>query len=192
MRLPNLKNDTAVKIAKSCGFKTSRYLCLISKLKQPQVPVTILPGRIVCSAIYSHGSPVFTLYSKHDNPLQWRLNERGGVSNHRCLHCLLNCWFKRRSNKTSKLCITVFCVGNSPVTGEFPAQRPVKRKMFPFDDVIMQTRLLVQHVSSPTGSTKSLFLSVVLRKCHSRQLQIATMPIGAQLAYTKNPMSQIK
>ena len=27
--------------------------------------------------------------------------------------------------------------GNSPVTGEFPAQRPVTRKMFPFDDVIM-------------------------------------------------------
>ena len=28
--------------------------------------------------------------------------------------------------------------GNSPVTGEFPAQRPVTRKKFPFDDVIME------------------------------------------------------
>ena len=27
--------------------------------------------------------------------------------------------------------------GNSPVTGEFPHKRPVTRKMFPFDDVIM-------------------------------------------------------
>ena len=27
--------------------------------------------------------------------------------------------------------------GNSPVTGEFPTQRPVTRKKFPFDDVIM-------------------------------------------------------
>ena len=27
--------------------------------------------------------------------------------------------------------------GNSPVTGGFPAQGPVSRKMFPFDDVIM-------------------------------------------------------
>ena len=30
--------------------------------------------------------------------------------------------------------------GNSPVTGEFPAQRPVMRKMFPFDDIIMYLR----------------------------------------------------
>ena len=28
---------------------------------------------------------------------------------------------------------------NSPATGEFPAQKPVTRKMFPFDDVIMKT-----------------------------------------------------
>ena len=30
--------------------------------------------------------------------------------------------FRRRSKKTSKLCATGLCVGNSPVTGEFPAQ----------------------------------------------------------------------
>ena len=30
--------------------------------------------------------------------------------------------FRRRSKKTSKLCATSLCVGNSPVTGEFPAQ----------------------------------------------------------------------
>ena len=31
--------------------------------------------------------------------------------------------FRRRSKKTSKLCITGLCKGNSPVTGEFPSQR---------------------------------------------------------------------
>ena len=36
-----------------------------------------------------------------------------------------------------KLRVTGLCEGNSPVTGEFPAQRPVTRKIFPFDDVIM-------------------------------------------------------
>ena len=61
--------------------------------------------------------------------LQWRHNERGGVSNHQCLHCVLNCWFRRGSKKTSKLRVTGLCAGNSPVTGEFPAQRPVTRKM---------------------------------------------------------------
>ena len=36
--------------------------------------------------------------------------------------CLLNRSFGRRSKKTSKLRVTGLCVGNSPETGEFPAQ----------------------------------------------------------------------
>ena len=36
--------------------------------------------------------------------------------------CLLNCLFRRRSKKISKLCVTGLCVGNSTVTSEFPAQ----------------------------------------------------------------------
>ena len=35
--------------------------------------------------------------------------------------CLLNCLFRHRSNKTSKLRVTGLCVGNSPVTCEYPA-----------------------------------------------------------------------
>ena len=54
--------------------------------------------------------------------LQWRQNEHDGVLNHRRLHWLLNCWFKWRSKKPSKLRITGLCVGNWPATGEFPAQ----------------------------------------------------------------------
>ena len=53
---------------------------------------------------------------------QWRHNERHGVSNHKPHECLLNCLFRLRSKKTSKLRVTGFCAGNSPVTGEFPAQ----------------------------------------------------------------------
>ena len=37
--------------------------------------------------------------------------------------CLLNRLFRWRSKKTSKLRFTGLCAGNSPVTGEFPAQR---------------------------------------------------------------------
>ena len=59
----------------------------------------------------------------HKVPLQWRHNEIDGVSNHRRLHYLLNCCFRYRSKKTSKLRVTDLCVGNSPVTGEFPAQK---------------------------------------------------------------------
>ena len=53
--------------------------------------------------------------------LQWRHNERHGVSNHQRLDCLL--CFRCRLKKTSKFRVTGYCAGNSPVTVEFPAQR---------------------------------------------------------------------
>ena len=46
-----------------------------------------------------------------------------GVSNRQPHDCLLNHLFRHRSKKTSKLRVTGLCAGNSPVTGEFPAQR---------------------------------------------------------------------
>ena len=55
--------------------------------------------------------------------LQWRHNGHGGVSNHQPHDCLLNSLFRRRSKKIWKLRVTGLCEGNSPVTGEFPAQR---------------------------------------------------------------------
>ena len=57
------------------------------------------------------------------NSLQWRHNGHDGVSNHQTHECLRNRLFMRRSKKTSKLRVTGFCPGNSPVIGEFPAQR---------------------------------------------------------------------
>ena len=54
--------------------------------------------------------------------LLWRHNGRDGVSNQQPHDCLLNRLFRRRSKKTSKLRVSDLCVGNSPVTGEFPAQ----------------------------------------------------------------------
>ena len=53
--------------------------------------------------------------------LQWRHNERVGVSNHQPPDWLLNCLFMA-SKKTSKLRVTGLCAGDSPVAGEFPAQ----------------------------------------------------------------------
>ena len=54
--------------------------------------------------------------------LQWRHTGLVGVSNQQPNNCLLKRLFRRRSKKTSKLRVTGLCVGNSPVTGEFPAQ----------------------------------------------------------------------
>ena len=62
--------------------------------------------------------------NSHDTErsLQWRHNGRHGVSNHQPHDCLLNRLFRRRSKKTWKFRVTGLCEGNSPVTGEFPAQ----------------------------------------------------------------------
>ena len=61
-------------------------------------------------------------YYRSRYTLQWRHNGRDGVSNHRPHDCLLNRLFRRRSTKIWKLHVTGICAGNSPVTGEFPAQ----------------------------------------------------------------------
>ena len=55
--------------------------------------------------------------------LQWPYNKRDCVSNYQPHNCLLKCLFRRRSKKASKLHDTGLCGGNSPMTGEFPAQR---------------------------------------------------------------------
>ena len=62
-----------------------------------------------------------SMHSLHS--LEWRHNGWHGVSNHQPHDCLLNRWFRRRSKKALKLRFTGLCAGNSPVTGEFPAQR---------------------------------------------------------------------
>ena len=55
--------------------------------------------------------------------LHWRNNERDGVTNHNPHQCLLNRLFRHRWKKTPKLRVIGLCEGNSPVTGECPAQR---------------------------------------------------------------------
>ena len=71
-----------------------------------------------CTSIhFSYASPCLNIF-----PLQWRHNGNDGVSNHQPHDCLLNRLIRRRSKKTSKLRVTGLCVGNSPGTGEFPAQ----------------------------------------------------------------------
>ena len=77
------------------------------------------------------------IYFETKTSLKWRHNGGDGVSNHQSNHCLLYRLFRRRSKKTSKLRVTSLCAGNLTVIGEFPAQKPITLKMFPFDDIIM-------------------------------------------------------
>ena len=103
-------------------------------------PISQIPE---CISSISHNAPfrteicTFLFWVQHCGilgfmkSLQWRQNEHDGVSNHRCLDCLFNKLFRRRSKKTSKLRVTGLCAGNSPVTGEFTAQRASNAKNVP-------------------------------------------------------------
>ena len=76
----------------------------------------------VMMSLYSDLETTYAHCLWNNFPLQWHHNEYNGVSNHRRLDCLLNRLSRRKSKKTSKLRVTGLCAGNSPVTGEFPAQ----------------------------------------------------------------------
>ena len=91
--------------------------------------------------------------------LQWRHNDRNGVSNHQPHECLLNRLFRPRSQKASKLRVTGLCAGNSPVNS--PHKGPVTRRMFPFDDVIMYT----YHNSTTTVVGVRNLVVIVLWEC---------------------------
>ena len=72
---------------------------------------------------------IIDTYSHQNRVLWWRHYERDSVSNHRHLDFLLNRLFRRRSKKTSKLCVTGLCEGNTPVAGGlFLSERVSKRE----------------------------------------------------------------
>ena len=86
------------------------------------------PGDLRISQVTCHSSED---WAPTDETLQWRQNGHNVVSNHQPRDCFLNRLFRRRSKKTSKLRVTYLStngVGNSSVTGEFPAQMASKAK----------------------------------------------------------------
>ena len=99
--------------------------------------ITDVAGKnLVSCSYYTHTMLKFKFVNSC-NSLYWRHNDHDGVSNHQPHGSLHNHLFGRRSKKTSKLRVTGLCAGNSPGPVNSPHKRPVTRKMFPFDDVIM-------------------------------------------------------
>ena len=98
-----------------CRHKSDKNIWLLGRIDtRTDTPVT--------AAIINQPGPSTLDRSVLGMRVHWRHNERDGDSKHRRLHCLLNCWFRRRSKKTSELRVTGLCAGNSSVTGEFHAQ----------------------------------------------------------------------
>ena len=94
-----------------------------------------ISGSLSCQSVSRHGigcvgesicflfqSSFNLLGSSQILALKWRHNGRNNISNHQPRDCFLNRLFRRRSKKTSKHRVTGLCAGNSPGTGEFPAQ----------------------------------------------------------------------
>ena len=90
--------------------------------------------------------------------LQWRHNERNGVSNHQPHDCLLNHLFGSRSKKASKLRVTGLC--------DSPHKGPVTRKMCLFVDVIMiQVNITLGCVPKDVVYNKSTLAQVKMAWC---------------------------
>ena len=97
-------------------------------------------ANFVARIIIGRDTLSFLVYA---NTLHWRHNK--GVSN-----CLLIRFF--RAKEISKPRVAGLCEGNSPGTGEFPAQKwPVTRKMFSFDDVIIDIVLIAPSEEENSG-----------------------------------------
>ena len=90
-------------------------------------------------------------FARSESALQWRHNDRDGVTNHQTHDCLFNGLFRRRSKKTSKLRVTGLWEGNSPHKG------PETRKMFPFNDVIMVSVYFVDRGHRYSNSIENWF-----------------------------------
>ena len=110
------------------------------------LPNFVAPQRVTYATIYAAYYPlnfesmVLNFRGKGGESqftLHWCHNDHEGVSNHQPHGCLLNRIFGRRSKKTSNLRVTGHCAGNSPGPVNSLHKGPVTRKMFPFDDVIM-------------------------------------------------------
>ena len=122
-------------------------------------------------------SKTATMLSRPQSALWWRHNDHAGVSNHQPHGCLLNRLFRRRSKKTSKLCVTGLCAGNSPGPVNFPHKGPVTRKMLPFDDVIMDNAVW-------SGKWKHIFIMTLKMKLTEKRIYCKTCSNSVQSDYT--------
>ena len=97
------------------------------------------------------------------------------VSNHQPPECLLSRLIRRRSKKTSKLRVTGLSAGNSPETGEFPAQMASNAE----NVSIWWRHLLHDMTRSQMTNRKTIFAhraSVWLRSCDDVTISY-TMPL---------------
>ena len=97
-----------------------------TKISEEHISLIMLPQGCVIPSLVRSENEI--------SAVQWRHNERDGVSNIQRIQCLLNCWFIKENIKAPRYW-PLWGIHWWPVNS--PLRRPVTRKMFPFDDVIM-------------------------------------------------------
>ena len=122
-----------------CGISSSQWHHM--SVKAPHAPC----NSTVCLTAYQANTKVTPEYStllvlcggNHRSTLQWRHNEPDGVSNHQPHDCLLNRYSGADQRKYQSSTSLAFVRGIHRWPVNSPHKGPVTRKMFPFDDVIM-------------------------------------------------------
>ena len=115
--------------------KYFQWLIVNTQIYIPNILHTVRDLLFCC--VFIQVEFIYTLQDYLTDTRTWRHNDHNGVSHHQPHGCLLNRVFRHTSKKTPKLRVTGLCARNSPGPVNSPHKRPVTRKMFPFDDVIM-------------------------------------------------------
>ena len=132
--------------------------------------------------------PTTSANTPTDKALHWRHNERNGDPKHRHLDGLLNILFRRISKKTSMLRVNGLCEGNPRRPVNSLRKGPVKRKLFPFDDVIVGVTNIVAktHVIDIPfmwNIRRSIYIAhAFLFSCHVAPFH-TTPPISYKISY---------
>ena len=98
------------------------------------IPFLKIRDSHVCCGKVSH---THLLFLDVEISFQWRHNEPDGASNHQPHNCLLNLYSDIDQRKHQSSASLVFMRGIHWWTVNSPHKRPVTRKMFPFDDIIL-------------------------------------------------------
>ena len=111
-------------------------------------PIQIMACGLFCAKSLLELMVTYHHFDHQGKSLHWRHNDHDCVSNHQHHHCLLTRLFRRRLKKTSNLRVIGLCVGNSPETGEFPAQMASIAEKFHFMTSSCYQRVVICIISA--------------------------------------------
>ena len=121
---------------------------MASILSRPQCVKLLLMGLLRMLGLHSLNTPCDVNGLKHGvwKMLRLKKKKKNGHIYQKCCYSFLShivfylsTWWRHQMETLSAL--LAFCVGNSPVTGEFPTQRPVTQSFDVFFDLHLNKRL---------------------------------------------------